>query len=148
MTLQSIKIDDGLIRLAINEDEGKIISFNPEDTSFADRFYALSKKIHEYEQRHTDLFADTEMDEIGLPKNSEERISLFTEANAYMYEQVNLMFGDNAAESVFGDTVTFSKFAQLVSGVTPYFSKARKAKTSKYTSPKVSQKASARTKAK
>jgi len=146
-SLPSINIDSGLIELAINEDASKIISFNPEDTSFAERFYRLIKTIHDYEQRHAALFADETKDELGLPKNSEERISLFKEANEFMRDQVNVMFGDNAAEYVFENSVSFSKFAQLVEGVTPYFKTARKEKVKKYTAKKVSNKTSARTKA-
>jgi hypothetical protein len=58
------------------------------------------------------------------------------------------MFGENAAEYVFGKTATFTKFAQLVEGVTPYFSKVRSQKTEKYNSRPRSNKASSRTKAK
>ena len=149
--MDSLQISSGVKRIEITDENNEVkgvIEFNPEDTGFADQFYSLIKEIHAFEQKHAALYENKEVDELGLPKNSQKRIDLFSEFDKYIRENVNSMFGENAAEYVFGKTVTFSKFSQLVEGVTPYFSAARKEKTDKYTARKVSNKASARTKAK
>jgi len=149
--MDSLQISSGIKRIEILDENKKVkgvIEFNPEDTGFANQFYSLIHEIHKFEQKHAALFENKELDKLGLPKNSPERISLFSEFDEYIRERVDSMFGDNAAEYVFGKTVTFSKFAQLVEGVTPYFSVVRKEKTDKYRAKKVSKKTSARTKAK
>ena len=43
--MDSIRIDTGLKRIAINEDPNRIIEFNPKDLLFAEKFYAMVKEI-------------------------------------------------------------------------------------------------------
>jgi hypothetical protein len=39
--MESLHINTGGIRLCINDDPNRVIEFNPQDLSFAERFYSL-----------------------------------------------------------------------------------------------------------
>ena len=144
---QSLTIDTGEIFLAINNDENKIISFNPEDSNFIERFYSMAEKLKEFERKRSVLMADNAPDEFDIPINIKERFAIDKETNAYIRAQVDSLFGENAAQKIFGNSTSQIAFLQFVDGITSFVSKSREKKIAKYTAPKKSKKASARTKA-
>jgi len=144
---QSLTIDTGEIFLAINDDDSKVISFNPEDNDFIERFYSMVEKLKEFENKLSALLADDTLNEFDIPKNIKERFAVGKETNAYIRAQVDSLFGENAAQKIFGNSTSQIAFLQFVEGITPFVSKSREKKISKYTAPKKSKKASARTKA-
>ncbi len=145
--LPNININTGELRIIINNDPDKVIVFNPEDTLFIEKFYAFTARLQAYNERMIELVDDNELDAQGIPKNSKARLKLMSETSSYVRAQVDDMFGENAAQNVFGDTTSLDAFAQFVAGITPFVKNARGEKIAKYTAKKVSKKASTKTKA-
>jgi hypothetical protein len=134
----SLRIDDGQIRLAINDDPDRLISFNPSDVGFAEKFYKLvaefEARFREYLDRSEKLESNTDLDANGLPANAPERLALLNETCAYVREKIDYLFGAGTSQKAFGDEMVLGQFSQFFAGITPYLQKARAPIVEKYLS--------------
>lgn len=134
--VQSLNLNLGGIKLAVNGDMSKIISFNPDDIGFAERFYNLFSKLDEYQKKYTDKVAQLEengeLDEHGLPKNTADRFRTEREMFADLRSEFDIVFGAGTCEKAFGEMNTFDMFSEFLTAITPYVEKSRKSKISKY----------------
>jgi len=124
--MESISIDDGTTRLAVNDDPNRVFSFNPLDTNFTDKFYAaageLQVKLSEYTKRGRELgITSTDPDEAKLPEQS----ALIHELCTYMRSQIDQIFGPGTSQVVFEDTNNPLMFVQFFNQVTEKLSKVR-----------------------
>lgn len=135
--VQSLNIDLGGVKLAVNGDENRIISFNPDDIGFAERFYGLISKVDEYEKKYTEeaanLEKDDERDEYGIPKNQKERLNMYNKICSELRSDIDDIFGAHTSEKVFGSTNTLEMFTVFFEAITPFVEKSRKGKIQKYT---------------
>lgn len=135
--MSNININTGEIRLTINDDESRVIVFNPNDLEFANNLYELlaelENKEKEYRARESEIDKNTEVNSYGIPVNLKEKIGLLKETCDYMREKVDAVFGEGTSQTVFGSVNTLDMFEQFFEGITPYIEKVRSAKTSKYT---------------
>lgn len=135
--MSNININTGEIRLTINGDENRVISFNPNDLQFIDNLYNLladfENKEKEYKQRDTEIDKNTELNSYGAPINLKDKIKLVKEICSYMREKIDIVFGEGTSQKAFGNVNTIDMFEQFFEGVTPYIEKARSTKINKYT---------------
>lgn len=135
--MQSLQIDTGEIRLAINNDPERVIVFNPSDVLFAERFYkmagTLEETVTQYQVRMTALEKETRTDEKGVPINADARMELVKEISTYFRGQIDELFGAGTSQKAFGDTLNMSVFTQFFEGITPFIKQARTDKIQKYT---------------
>ena len=133
---QSIRIDTGEVRLLINDDESRVIAFNPNDISFLEAFFELledfEKKEKEFRNEERVLNANKDVDGHGLPKNIKGKIALNRKICRYMREKVDSVFGEGTSDTAFGTANTMDMFSQFFDGITPFIKSARDDKTSKY----------------
>jgi hypothetical protein len=134
---QSLSIETGLIRLAINGDETRVISFNPSDALFAEKFYkmlgTLQERFANYRKQAEAVEAKKEADSNGIPLNTGERIELMKEVCIFAREQIDELFGNGASQTVFEDALSIEAIIQFFEGVRPYMQKARAEKVARYT---------------
>lgn len=134
--MDSLRIDTGVIRLSINDDESRVIEFNPEDVVFVEKFYRLIKSFEEkeveYRTRSEEIEKETGLDSYGMPVNTTKRIELMNDLCDYMRGQIDGVFGDGTSQTVFGDTKTLNMFEQFYDGLMPFINKARAKKMDKY----------------
>lgn len=137
--MQSLKIDLGEVRLCVNDDESRVIAFNPHDLSFAERFYAVLSDFKqlekEYKAKGDALSKDNGKDEYGLPVNTPAQLAFCREVCQTMRNAVDGLFGAGASNAAFGDANTLTMFAMFFEGITPYIERARGEKLSKHTRP-------------
>jgi hypothetical protein len=135
--MQSIQINTGEIKLAINDDPNRVIVFNPADVMFAERFYkmagTLEDTLTQYQRQMTELEKETGVDEKGIPVNADARMELVKEISTYCRGQIDELFGAGTSQKAFGDTLNVSVFAQFFEGITPFIKQARADKIQKYT---------------
>ena len=135
--MNSISIQTGGISLKINDDDSRVISFNPNDLSFAERYYELlsnaDQKIDEYSRREEELDKDQTVDAYGIPTNTAARLALLREACDYVKQEIDKVFGAGTSETAFGNAYVLDMFDQFFQGITPYIQKARAGKIAKYT---------------
>ena len=136
--MDSLRIDDGVKRIAINDDPGRVIAFNPTDVVFAEKFYALigefEIKLKEYQRMSDALESDKATDSNDLPVNMTARISLLREVCEYIRGRIDYLFGVGTSQIAFGDVMAMEVFEQFFAGITPYFQRARSAKVEQYSS--------------
>jgi hypothetical protein len=132
----SIRIDTGVKRVAINDDPNRIIEFNPKDVVFAERFYGLIGEFKSAEKdfvsRAEALDAVKEIDELGLPVNAGERIKLLREVCEWAREKIDQVFGEGTSQKAFGDAIGLDLFSQFFEGITPFIEGARGDQVQKY----------------
>ena len=125
--MQSLKIDLGTVKLAVNDDPEKVIEFNPTDVGMAERFYDLltefDTKSQEYQKKAFEID----------PEDIESGLSLMREMCEYMRGKIDYVFGDGTSEKAFGNAMTLNMFEQFFAGITPYIQKARSEKVKQYT---------------
>ena len=134
--LPSLKIDSGLIRLAINDDPGRVIAFNPKDVIFAEKFYNLIKKFEirqaEFEAKAKELDAKDEVDSFGILVNTGERLAFLKDICQFVRDEIDGVFGEGTSQTVFGDAIGLDMFGQFFDGISPYIENARGEKVAKY----------------
>ena len=136
----NLQIDEGSITFMINKDEERIITFNPLDALFADKFYRIIEvfeaKDVELQKEIKKLAAVKEVDKHGLPINTAEGLALMIELCDYCRDQIDDLFGEGTSQTAFGDVRVIEQIEQFFLGVTPYIKKARETKIKQYTKKK------------
>lgn len=137
MPQNNINIRTSTIRLTINNDQDKIIEFNPEDLSFIESLYDLISdfEVKEKEFKNCDraLNANKDIDKHGISKNTKARIKLNRDLCLYMRSKIDSLFGEGASDVAFGKSNTADMFSQFFEGITPFIETARQKKVDKYT---------------
>jgi hypothetical protein len=134
--MDSIRIETGIKRIAINDDPERVIEFNPTDVLFAEKFYnlirAVEKKEVEYLQRANEVVNNQSVDDNGIPENLESGISLLREVCEFVRGEIDKVFGSGTSQKAFGDTYSFDVFEQFLDGITPFIKSSRSQKTAQY----------------
>lgn len=138
--MQSLQIETGEIRLAINDDPQRVIVFNPANVLFAERFYKLfgefQRTLTEYQPRFEAVEKVKDVDENGVPVNVQSRIDLVKEVCEYIRAEIDKLFGVGTSQIVFGDSMNLEAFTQFFEGITPYIRQERENKIRKYSRKK------------
>lgn len=134
--MDSLNINSGEVKLAINGNEDNLLIFNPEDILFAEKFYELAK---DFAQREDDFNRrlvlaqkNTAKDEHGLPKSTPEVFELVKEICNYIWERLDIVFGEGTSAKCFGGVYSISALNQFMTGIEPYIAEAREGKVAKY----------------
>lgn len=133
--MDSIRIESGKRRIAINDDPERVITFDPQDILFAERFYAayleFETKKAAFEERLRTVGTGT-LDGNGIPIDVDQGIACMKEMCVFMREKIDLLFGAGTSEMVFGDTLSLEMIGQFLDGITPFIQRARSQKTRAY----------------
>ena len=138
--MDTLQINTGEKRIAINGDPERVIVFNPSDVRFAERFYGLIKefedKLKEYQPRSEEIEIHQDVDENGVPLNLPDKLALMREVCEYMRSKIDELFGAGTSQKAFGDALVLGVFEQFFVGITPFIQAARTEKISQYTTPR------------
>jgi len=139
MSLPSLTIDTGVVRLCINGDPERVIEFNPHDAEFAEKLYELEqeylRKDDEFRKKATALDAAEETDKLGVPLNAAEKLAFQRELGDWVRERIDNLFGAETSQTVFGNVNSLAVFSQFFEGVSPYIESAREEKMNKHIDP-------------
>jgi hypothetical protein len=134
--MDSIQINTGEKRVAINGDPNRVIVFNPTDVVFVEKFYRLigdfQTRLVEYQAKSIELDKDQTADENGIPANANTRLALLREGVGFIREQIDGLFGPGTSQIAFGDTLSLDACKQFFEGITPFIQTARVQKIQKY----------------
>lgn len=135
--MDSIKINTGVKRIAINDDPERVLEFNPSDVTFAERFYQLlgdfEAKQAEYEKRAEVLDANPEeLDARGLPANIGQKLAFMREVCEFMYGKIDYLFGAGASKKIFGEALNLEAVGQFFDGIVPFIQASRSERVAKY----------------
>lgn len=134
--MDSIQINSGLKRIAVNGDENRVIEFNPEDIVFVEKFYGLIRQFEEKEvefrERADEISKKEDVDQYGIALNTGESIRLALELCDYLRGQIDQVFGAGTSQAAFGEARTLSMFEQFFNGIMPFIQGAREEKVKQY----------------
>jgi len=133
----SLHIDSGVIQLTVNDDPTRVVKFNPTDILFIERFYQMQKdfmqKQKSFLERSKQLDElNKELDESGNPVHAEESIQFLHEICAYMYEQIDKLFGEGTSQTVFQGMMSLDMIIQFFNSIIPFIEGARTEMVEKY----------------
>lgn len=131
--MESIKITDRKIRLMINDDESKIIAFDPQDVGFVNRYYGLIDFLNTKQAEY--ISEGAAIDESAGSEQEKQRngLKLLEKMCRETKEQFDVVFGTGTMDRIFGDTLRLDMFEELLYGIAPYINKARQKKLDQYT---------------
>ena len=134
----SLKIDDGKIRIAINDDPDRVIAFNPNDINFIKRLYQMIGDFEELEQKSKSKIAKIEK-KLGSTKNdvlaAKDAIDMWDEIFDALDAALVELFGEGADKKITGGTRNQSVYEQFIDGITPFIQQARSEILEKYAHP-------------
>ena len=96
--MQSIRFDDGYKEFMINDDESRVIRFNPKDIN-------LIERVNQAKINATEKMKELNVDEKALVDLSDdesvnETLTIFSDLNKFLLDQVDLIFGKGAGVTV------------------------------------------------
>lgn len=134
--METLTINSGEKRIAINGDESRVIVFSPHDVLFAEKFYRIlgdfRTKADEYQRRHDELASQAELDADGTPLNMSERLDLLREVCVYIRERIDGVFGMDTSQKAFGDAFEIEMINQFFDGMAKHISPVRNEKVARY----------------
>lgn len=127
--MESIRYNDSMIRLMVNDDPDRVIAFDPEDVGFVNRYFELVDFIEKKQEEY--LKAAAEIDK--LEGNKERQgFKLFQTMCEDIKGQIDYVFGEGTSQTVFGNSIRLDMFTQFLNGIVPYIQKARADKMKPY----------------
>lgn len=98
--MQNINFNDGYKEFSINNDESRVIRFNPSDYAILERFSQARKEIQE---ELTKIGDDIEINSNGEPSDDlDQTAEIVKKANSVIREKVNYIFGADVCTPAFG----------------------------------------------
>lgn len=131
--MESIKITDRKIRLMINDDESKIIAFDPQDVGFVNRYYGLIDFLNTKQAEYSSEGAAIDESTDSEQEKQRKGLKLLEKMCRETKEQFDIVFGAGTMDRIFGDTLRLDMFEELLYGIAPYINKARQKKIDQYT---------------
>jgi len=136
MSNLKIKSSSNIIRLLINNDKNKVIEFDPEDSSFANRYYTMianfDQKKDEFIKRAAQIDKNEEVNSFGIKVKLIEESKLIIEMFNYMCEQIDYVFGKGTSEMAFDNVAKLELIDQFLNGITEHVLTIRNSKIKKY----------------
>lgn len=105
--MQSLNFDEGLKSFAINDDENRVIRFNPADPDMLPRYY---KALEMIKSADSNLLKDVRLSATGEPEDSEDvaaAAQALEEMNDVIRQALNLMFNADVYDTVFAGQSPF-----------------------------------------
>lgn len=137
--MDSIQIDTGEKRIAINGDPERVITFNPNDVIFVEKFYKLIGEISGMQERYAEQIKEIDGNKVigndGLPVNFADRLNMWRAIHTEVQAAIDSIFGAGTSQKAFGGAMPFSEdmYRQFFNGIIPFIQSERSAKTAKYT---------------
>lgn len=123
----SMKIVSSKKRIAINDDENRIIEINPGNTIQRKKYYELFTKL---EKLGKELSVKSK--ELEKTENIDKTINLEEETFDKIAKEIDNVFGEGTIQKVTEGEKDLDMLVQFFEGLTPYFQKYNKEKIEKY----------------
>lgn len=124
--MESIKIGTNRVRLMMNDDKNKIVSFNPGDATTRKKFYDIQKTAIEKQKKLDIKIKAIKEDDV------ESAINMEIEAFDAMAELVDEIFGDKTSEKACDGDKDLAGICNFLIAVAPYFKKYNEDMKNKY----------------
>lgn len=99
--IQSINFDDGYKSFCINDDESRVIRFNPKDINLIERLDQAKKNANNKIKELN--IGENKVTDLNNEEDVEETLTIFNDLNKFLLDQVDMLFGKGAGVIVFGE---------------------------------------------
>ena len=123
----SMKIVSSKKRIAINDDENRIIEINPGNTLQRKKYYELFTKLEKLGKELS--VKSKELEKVG---NVDATINLEEETFDRIAKEIDNVFGEGTIQKVTEGEKDLDMLVQFFEGLTPYFQKYNEEKIKKY----------------
>lgn len=125
--VNSMKIVSSKKRIAINDDENRIIEINPGNTLQRKKYYELFTKLEKLGKELS--VKSKELEKVG---NVDATINLEEETFDRIAKEIDNVFGEGTIQKVTEGEKDLDMLVQFFEGLTPYFQKYNEEKIKKY----------------
>ncbi|QIB68266.1 hypothetical protein Ami103574_02585 [Aminipila butyrica] len=136
--MKDLSFNTGMIELAIQGDENRVLRFNPSDEKIADGFLNLVKTVNGrmkgFEEREKKIAEDSLTD----LERAENMVGLGLEIDKFFRSELDGLFGEGTSSIVFENLSTFAitengqcVFANFLAALLPFFEKETKVRSEK-----------------
>jgi len=137
--MDTIRTNTTVLTLQIN-DGPEVLTFDPTDTLFAEKFYRLMHHLNEREGefRKRAIMLDAAnmvKDENGVPASFQDSLVFMRESCEFFRTEIDLLFGEGTSMKLFGEVYSLPSIGQFFNSITPYIKGARTAKIEKHLQP-------------
>ena len=109
--MQNINFDSGMIELAIQGDESRVLRFNPESTNFIEGFSLMidkfNTKLPEFQAKAE--AHDNSVSQMSEIERSRERVEIQKEIDQFIYAEIDEIFGQGSSDVIFADASPSAK---------------------------------------
>lgn len=131
----SMKIVSSKKRIAINDDENRIVEINPGSVTERKKFYETSKRL---EQRAKEL--KEEEQKLIAENNELKMLELSEKTFDEMSKEVDFLFGEGTAQKITQGEKELDMLVQFFEGLSPYFEEYNNRMTNRYSKTSKSRK--------
>lgn len=125
--MEGLKIQSSKIRLAINDDENRVIEINPGNNLMRQKYFEVFSQL---EKKGKEMA--TKAKTLDAKKDVKELLKLEEEAFDFIAKKVDIVFGEGTVEKITEGEKDLELLVQFFEGITPYFQKYNNEKMSKY----------------
>ena len=124
--MESLKIKSSKVSLAINDDESRIIEFNPGDVAHRKAFYSI---FSELEEKGNEISKKEQM--LSDENRKEAELELEEELFDAIAEDVDKLFGEGTISKITEGAKDCDLLIQFMYGITPYYQQYAESKLGK-----------------
>lgn len=125
--MEGMKISSSKIRLAINDDENRIVVINPGNNLMRQRYYEVFEQLEKKGKEMT-----KKAKSLDPKENVKELLKLEEETFDFIAKKIDEVFGEGTVEKITEGDKDLDLLVQFFEGITPYFKKYNNDKMSKY----------------
>ena len=124
----NLNINDGKKRVVLNDDENKVLIFNPNDLESRKKMYSVNNKILEYDKKFKE-----KVKKIKESKDVEKEFELEEEMHNFIKNFVDDIFGEGVSDMITDKKINPVALMNFLTAITPYFLVKAESKRKKYT---------------
>lgn len=129
--MESIKIQSGTIKLAINEDPDRIVSFNPTSVSFVEKLQSLMSEVNKKEAILSEKLKNAnEIEEDN--RRIKDTLSVYKEMLDFTSTSIDNVFGKGTSDVVLNGEDDLDLLFQFLEGASLYVQEVRSRAVQKY----------------
>lgn len=124
----NLNINDGKKKVILNDDENKVLIFNPNDLESRRKMYSVNEKILEYDKRFKE-----KVKALKENKNVEKVFELEEEMHNFIKKLVDDVFGEGVSDMITDKKTNPVALMNFFTAIMPYFLDKAESKRKKYT---------------
>lgn len=125
--MEGLKVNSSKVRLAINNDENRIVVINPGNNLMRQKYYEVFEQL---EKKGKEMAKKANL--LDPKKDVKELLKLEEDTFDFIAKKTDEVFGEGTVEKITEGDKDLDLLVQFFEGITPYFKKYNNEKMAKY----------------